>query len=78
MSPHEKLKKHTITTGEDCSKKNWELNLGVCDCEPGWKRWKVVCTVPALVAAGQTGLPATEEAVFWALLLAAGGSLDWR
>lgn len=34
--------------------------------------------VPALVAAGQTGLPATQEAVFGALLLAAGGSLDWR
>lgn len=34
--------------------------------------------VPALVAAGQTGLPAAEEAVFGALLLAAGGRLDWR
>lgn len=43
---------------------------------PPTRPWKA--SVPALVAAGQAGLPATQEAVFGALLLAAGGSLDWR
>lgn len=77
MSPHERLKKKKKTTPTQPVKAAvGRPGISVFVTEPRGNRREAF--VPALVAAGQTGLPATQEAVFGALLLAAGGSLDWR